>query len=383
EKEPKPGGRMATKEIKKHIVDTGANSFIQSYSETLSYCQKLGVGLVDAPGASSIYRDGKRHQIGQNITSIARFSGLSLKARGRMALFALKHSFTKLSIYDLNIGKDVDIDADTFMRKLSPELADYLMDPLLRTFHFHSAKKLSMKFMYALARTMATTSFQCVVAKDHMHALPKAFAKHLNIEYGAPVSQVESKKKVTISFLDKKEMFDAAIIATPAHIAKQILQKPTKEQSDMLSVVKYAPTITCTFDCPEDFKGAWVPFKESQIIASAANDTYKGGGNVSTVFLHEEAIPNLIKQTDEEILEFVGKEMVKLFKSKVKGLNVKRWSHAIPLYSVNSVTTIKQFWPFQGKNNIYFTGDYLNHPWVEGSIQCAQKVAKLFHSKTL
>mgnify|MGYP000979017793 CR=1 FL=1 len=137
----------------------------------------------------------------------------------------------------------------------------------------------------------------------------------------------------------------------------------------------------------EDFEGIWVPFRESVIVSECANDACKGCRDatdcVFTMGLHAETGAHWLDRSDEAIFHDVALEWSRLFPryaGHLRGLHVERWPHAIPIYSPDHVARVRGFLARtdgagQGAGGIHLCGDYLNHPWVEGSIRCGEKVA--------
>ena len=81
------------------------------------------------------------------------------------------------------------------------------------------------------------------------------------------------------------------------------------------------------------------------------------------------------------MFEAVAAEWARLFPryhGALRGLHVKRWPLAMPIYGPGHVEQVRRFWSRgQGDGQIYLCGDYLNHPWIEGSIRCGERVAAL------
>lgn len=126
-----------------------------------------------------------------------------------------------------------------------------------------------------------------------------------------------------------------------------------------------------------------MPFRESQLICAVSNETCKGtvAGErcVFSVFLHEEATPVWLTRSDREVTAAVAAELERLFPryaGQLEPLFVQRWPEALPIYGVGQVARVGAFWAHgHGDGGIWLCGDYLNHPWVEGSVRCGEKVA--------
>ena len=100
--------------------------------------------------------------------------------------------------------------------------------------------------------------------------------------------------------------------------------------------------------------------------------------NTNNVTLVDE---DYMHASDDEIFSIVASEWSRLFpryQGKMTPLHIRRWPEAMPIYGVGYVSHAARFWhQGQGHRRLYLCGDYLNHPWVEGSIRCGEKVAAL------
>jgi protoporphyrinogen oxidase len=385
---------MGTTHVDGFPIDTGANLLLANYSRLYALSEELGIAdqLFDFhSGAGGILRD---HELNSftpsNVFDVMRYRGVSFLSRIRLVLFFIRaFRFTsKLDFFDLSVGEDSDADRDAYSvvtDRLSEEIAAYIVDPFVRTFHFHSARQMSMKYFDALVGLfVGTRDFKPQGFKGFMETLPRALQARLDVVTSSPVSLVRpSSEGVEVD----GEPFDAAVLAVPAPIGLAILAPPSADQLEVLSRTTYAPTLSVAFRCPlavaEDFEGIWIPYHESGLISECSNETCKGASNetecVINFGLHTEAAAVWLDRTDEEVFAVVATEWERLFpnyQGALQGLHVQRWPLAMPIYGPGHVERVRQFWlRGQGDGHIYLCGDYLNHPWVEGSIRCGEKVA--------
>jgi len=273
--------------------------------------------------------------------------------------------------------------------RLGVEVADHVVDPFVRTFHFHGAQQMSMKYFDALAALfLGTDNFKPSGFTGFMETLPRALAERLDVRLASPVSVVQPSPHGDGAEVDG-ESFDVAVLAVQAPNALAMLAPPSRDQLTVLSATTYAPTLSVAFRCPlsvaEDFEGIWIPYHESLLISGCSNETCKGASSatecVFTFAMHAEAASALLERSDEEVFETVASEWSRLFpryRGALRGLNIKRWPLAMPIYGPGHVERVRQFWSRgQGDGRVYLCGDYLNHPWVEGSIRCGEKVATM------
>jgi len=359
------GGRMSTTHVEGFPIDTGANLLLANYARLYALAEELGIGdrlFEFESGSGGILRD---HEL---------------------------NSFTPSNAFDLSAGEDPDADENAYLKtaeRLGVEVADYVIDPFVRTFHFHGARQMSMKYFDALvALFVGTDNFRPSGFTGFMQMLPRALGERLDVRTASPVSLVRPGPDGVGVQVDG-EQFEAAVLAVPAPIALAMLAPPSREQLAVLSATTYAPTISVAFRCPrsiaEDFEGIWIPYHESRLISGCSNDTCKGAFTetecVFTFGMHSEAASARLERPDEEIFETIASEWSRLFpryRGALRGLHLKRWPLAMPIYGPGQVERVRDFWHRgQGDGHVYLCGDYLNHPWVEGSIRCGEKVAAM------
>lgn len=399
ERSPTVGGRMSTVDAGGFAIDVGTNILLDNYTRTKALARELGLDTQWMPlrgGAGGILRDGRLSSFDPGtLTDIARYPGLSPSGRARVLRFLLT-AWPKrrgLDFFDLSVGDDAGPDTrDAYsatVEACGAEVAEYLVDPFVRTFHFHSARGLSMKYFDALAALFLTDAgFETRGFRGAMRALPNALASRLLVIRGAAVKRVERRpKEIAVTTDAGDARYDAVVLAIPAQAALAVLAEPTPEERPLLAGTRYSSTLVCSYRVPAqvlgDFEGIWVPRSESWIVCDGANERRKGCfdgvAGVLTVCLHEEAAVELARRSDDEILRCVGREWARLFpayEGHLHGIHVQRWNAALPVYGVGHIQRVKRFWASgQGAGGVWLCGDYLNHPWVEGSVRCGEKVA--------
>jgi len=390
------GGRMGTTLVDGFPIDTGVNLLLANYTRLHAISEELGIAdqLFDfKSGKGGILRDHELNSFSPaNLFEVLGYKGVYFVSRIRLLLFFIRASrfSSALDFFDLSVGDDPDADRDAYSvatERLGEEVAAYIVDPFVRTFHFHGARQLSMKYFDALvALFMSSKDFKPQGYEGFMRTLPRALEERLDVQTASPVSLV---RPCPAGVDVDGERFDVAVLAVPAPMALAMLAPPSPAQLDVLSRTTYAPTLSVAFRCPrsvaEDFEGIWIPYHESRLISECSNETCKGAVHetecVINFGLHSEAAGTWLDQSDEAVFEAVSAEWTRLFphyRAALRGLHVERWPLAMPIYGPGHVERVRQFWNCgQGAGRVYLCGDYLNHPWVEGSIRCGEKVASM------
>lgn len=396
-----PGGRMWSISVAGFELDLGVHMLLVHYDRTRALIAEMG--LQDRwfeleASAGGVLRDHELSSFSpRHAFDVLRFRGIHLPARVRLFIeLARAHGFRDdLDFFDLSVGED-DFDredCESFSRRrMGDEATDYVVDSFIRTFHFHGARKMSVKYFEALAALLVRRGeFRMFGLRGHMRALPEALAARLDVRYAAPITSVmtggDGADRVQIVAPTGPASYDAVVLATTAEVARQLLRAPSEPQRTVLAHASSSTTAVCSFAVPVavagDFEGIWVPFKESAIICAISNETCKGSSDgvrcVFSVFLHEEAAAVWVARSDRDVTDAVSDELVRLFPRYAGHLDplfVQRWPQALPVYGVGQVARVRAFWTDgQGDGGVWLCGDYLNHPWVEGSVRCGEKVA--------
>ena len=343
-------------------IDTGANLLLANYTRLHALSGELGIAdqLFDfVSGAGGILRD---HELTSftpsNAFDILRYRGVSFVSRMRLLRYfirAVPLDFS-LDFFDLSVGEDPDADRDAYsvaVERLGDEVARYVVDPFVRTFHFHGARQMSMKYFDALAALfVGPEGFEPTGFSGFMQTLPKALAERLEVRTRSAVSQVSP---VSSGVEVEGETFDAAVLAVPASIALAMLASCSPSQQAVLSRTNYAPTLSVAFRCPlsvaDDFEGIWVPYDESALVSECSNEACKGArSETDCVFnfgLHAEAAAAWLDRPDAEVFDAVATEWARLFpryRGALEGLHVQRWPLAMPIYEPGHVERVRGFW---------------------------------------
>lgn len=393
------GGRMRTLEREGLQVDLGVHLLVEHYDRTRALAAEVGLAhdwfAFDAP-AGGVLRD---HQLTsfnpRSAFDVLRYKGVSFESRLRIFSYLLSvHGWRgEREFYDLSHGahEHDEVNCDAWCREhLGDEVTDYLVDPFIRTFFFHSAREMSLSVFDALASKLVSTGgFTPSGFRGHMAALPSALADRLPVRTGVQVTGVCAMPRgVRLLIGDQHEDVDAVVLAVPGPVARELLQEPTTAQREVLQASRYSSTMLCAAAVREtvaaEFEGIWVPYVESWLLGGCANETCKGSNDGEwTVFsfgLHQEAAQLLWTRSDQEIQAIVAHEWARLFpryRDELHPLWVQRWRHALPVHEPGSLARIRRFWEHgQGEGGVWLCGDWLNHPWVEGSVRCGEKVAE-------
>lgn len=416
------GGRMGTRLQNGFYFDTGTNFFIGQYSHTKALCEELGIGEQWQPmakGRHGLFRKGKIHWLSlEKSKFFSAFSFLSFVDRLRFILLCLivRHRFSGTDFFDLsNCPSEMDTTSvyDFARRWGGPEVAE-LIDGYNATYEFHSSKEISVSVLFAyfgLQLSEPEKFDMWHTAGGEMQVLPNALAKKLTVKLNTEVVAIlpePRRRQIALRQVPRRAGsrsggtqgittdYDVIVLATTADATKKIYKNPTAPQRHLLDSVHYSSTITLSFrvplECVKNLAIITVPNIESKIISSYSNEANKGtivdGQTLVNVWIWDSVAPELLKESDEEIFEVVGRELRRVCPSLASAAiaphDLERLPVSMPKYEHGYITRVAEFWRVgQGDNNVWFCGDYVNAPWVEGSVRVGQKVARIISEKLL
>lgn len=283
-------------------------------------------------------------------------------------------------------------DAYSFMRRRAgKEVADYLVDAFTSTYQFHRADEISVGALMGVMKSIQRDQKKWDLhrTKGGMQALPNAFAERLDVRLNHHVQEVVTGTHVTVD----GELFNGAVLASPATVTKQLYKNPSTEQREILDAARYATTISVALKIDRenlpDTAIVWVPFVESEKISGYVNEAMKGeevihdGKSLVCTWLHEGFAKTLMNQPDKDVFSQVKQEFVRVCPwvndvSEVESFDLERWPEAMPKFYPGSLKRVNTYLdgPGQGAQNVFLCGDYLNSPWTEGALRCGQRVAQ-------
>ena len=403
EKESRVGGRMSSIQKNGFIFDIGANHLINLYTEMRKYCKEFAIKWQRFPfvNYNILYQGKMRHPMSiLPFSSKIKLAVMQLAARKMPSYFNL----SDLLKYDMKYNTDNASKKNAYYlakKKIGEIFSDYITEGYTSGYQFHSAKEISSAAFLSQMNSIRKNNPDWYLHRTEggMISLPNALARTLNVKLNTTIKKVSPHTSYVL--IDKKK-YDIVVLATTANITAKILDNPSKEQQDFLNKVKYSSSIVVAFrvdkkclgdvdpekDTSKTVSTIWLPKIESSIIASVSNEAYKGEEMIKKnktllcAFLHEDGAKKLLKKSNKEIFLVVKKELIKHLpwftkESQLENFDLYKWECAMPKYYPGYIQLADDFLKKeQGKNNIFFCGDYLNAVWTEGALRCGQRVAE-------
>jgi oxygen-dependent protoporphyrinogen oxidase len=239
--------------------------------------------------------------------------------------------------------------------------------------------------------------------RDGMETLPRAIAVRLgdSLLLDTSVTGVRQSKgnekpwfEVDITRQDRKETLvaSAVVVATPTHIASQILGGLSDSFARIFSNIEYAPVLVISacyrreqFQRPPDGFGFLVPRAEGlHVLGTVFNSALFAGrapeGMVSlTSFAGGATDSKLCELSDEEITDKSSAEVASVLgiTGSPVATNMQRYERALPQYNlghtqiVNSLQALASSIP-----GLFLAGNYLSGPSIGACVEQAYRTAE-------
>lgn len=228
-----PGGRVQTERHGNYIVDTGPDALTAGYSSYLKLVEDLGLAdrVVDTSAVIGLVRRGRVIDIDPDRPLRLPFtSALSVPGKLRLAagLIRLRGAIAEVDSYDMGRSSaldDPDVSAHDFaVRHFGREVAEYLIDPLMRLTTGSGAHEASSVNVLG---ALGAWSGGLHSLRGGLATLTNELAARVDVRYGATVTHVdETESGVTVSYTDSSGSHDVSagscVIAAMYHRAVEM-----------------------------------------------------------------------------------------------------------------------------------------------------------------
>jgi oxygen-dependent protoporphyrinogen oxidase len=386
----RPGGVIRTEKINGYQVEAGPNSF-QAAAPALRLVEEAGLWeelLAPAPNAPRfVYWDGKLRKFP--------FGPLTLAGVVRI----LREPFVRSKT-----AGDESV-RDFFIRRVGRQAHDRLVAPALTGIYAGDTATLSMAAVFpkiiqmerehgsltrAFLKSVRTRSKPAGLSRpkpkgsvfsfsDGVERLPKRLAEQLRIEYNIAHAGIGDAA--------------ATVVAIPAHVAADLLQKRNTGLATLLNQIQYAPMVIAAVSLPDhSFKeplqgfGFLVPRDQGLHLLGAlfSSALFPGrapkGQELLTCFVGGMFEPEAIDWPDERVWEVVCPEIKSALHTSdmPEPVALFRQPHAIPQYSIGHarwVAAVRE--QLQSTPGLFITSNYLEGVSVPA---CIEKGARTAHA---
>ncbi|HET8655282.1 MAG TPA: FAD-dependent oxidoreductase, partial [Longimicrobiaceae bacterium] len=404
-------GRTRTDELDGWRIDAGAQLFGSMFTRVMELARDLGLGgdLVRSSGRDALWRGGRAHEVVYgSVTSMLASGGLPLRTKVRLGTtyvpFLSRHAdVLGMAAPDraAAAGLDRRSIAEWGEREMGPEFVDYLVYPQLASYYGSLPEETSEGLYHVLAHEGMNVGLYALrggIGRLCDAMLERVRAGGGDARLGTAVRGVEpSSDGVRIALGgDQEEAFDAAVVAVPAPVARELLGEAVPLLTDRLAAVRSraALTVALLLDRPVGvrFFGLSFPRAESRWVAAACVEENKGAGLVPAgkglvvAFIRPDVAPDLVEADSRRIVDGILPELRSAFpglEGTISRARVYRWHEGHPIFYPGYLRLSGELrcGAGEGELPIALAGDYQHSSSVEGAVVSAMAAADRLHAR--
>jgi protoporphyrinogen oxidase len=346
------------------------------FLNTFKLIQEVGLAgevLQVSPDVGQVYKGQIHHHRVASATGLLGFRGLNIADKlllPRMAYLLSQYS-SRIDFHRPELGLEFDEEtvASFVKRELSQNVLNYVAGPLISTLFFYGSEETSNWLYLVIAKYMYNTRMSTI--RGGLRRLTNRLTERLPIATKHPVRSVTADGD---SYLIGPEKFSDVVIAVPGSLVLRInglaelLSDEDRrffEQCDYQRVVSvrvkterpidgkcYAVSIPRV----EKFRAATITFHDYIDAVDCGLLTISGGG------------ANI---TRDQLLE----DLQKLYLIKAESPESQEWAYGMPKFPPGRYRQVVSFQGRKRRRGLFFCGDYLSGPLVEGAITSGRKIA--------
>jgi oxygen-dependent protoporphyrinogen oxidase len=244
------GGRMVTVRRDGHAIDVGAALLSSKYRQLRALAADVGVAdqIIEGSDMLGILRDGTVHRLRSRVPMDAvRTRLLSPRAKLGAAriLYDAYRAGDRLDWFDLSRAADLDTEsvAEYGARRLSPEIAQHMVEPIVRTIYLGNVDDVSVVDLLFTVRNFFGGAF--MNGAGGIDWLCRGLAARVDVTLGARVTDVQEQGGgVSVAWssagaADAVEEADACVIALSAHAMAGVHRGLSPDARELVAGLRY------------------------------------------------------------------------------------------------------------------------------------------------
>lgn len=365
-----PGGRVRTKSIDGHLVDSGFQIFLTGYPQAQYFLSYPRLNLKEFSSGAVVRKDNEFHRVSDPLRDPKNFfntiktpigspldKAKLLKLRQQVLNGSLKDLWSKTETSTLQMLKNLNFSDSMIEDFLQPLFAGITLDPKLTG----SSRK--AEFVY---RMLATG--KAAVPTNGMGEIPKQLAESLpagSLILDFPVVSVTAK---SVASGNKVHEADAVIVATDQSQATTwIPEIKNKGWKSVTSVWFKAPEAPLPDKSIILNSGEYSVINNAAVMSNISNRYAPPGGSATVVASTPVIEPESVAAISAELKSWFG-AVFDLWEI----LEVQEIEKAQPLLPIG--TRRKGY--LQSSNGIWACGDYLTDSSINGALESGRKTAQ-------
>ncbi len=290
------GGKVFTSELGGEPFDVGADAFLFRMPEFTDLCEELGLAdELIAPSTGQVwlwFEDGLRRLPSGTVLGLPADPD-SLESSGVLSPIGLADARSEAALGPPSLGPDDDPPLRPFVvERFGVEIADRLVDPLLSGVYAGDTDRLGLRSATPVIAALADeavrhqTSMASVLAKRRVAAAQDGRPVFKTVRGGLrrvidrlAEDLPDVRTHATVSAIERDgsgwlvagERYDGVVLATPAPVSAQLLQRHHPEAASLLDEVRYASAVVVAMAYPPtvrlpDGSGMLVPRDHGRFV---------------------------------------------------------------------------------------------------------------------
>ena len=301
---PRLGGKIKTTPFAGVPIDEGADAFLTRVPWAVELCKELGLDdsfIAPATGSAFIVGNGKLRPIPEKTVLGVPTSLISLAKSGVVSPFGMARAGLDLVRPDNWPGHDESV-ADLVARRLGPEVAERLVDPLVSGIMASDSQNLSAQIVTPQLAEAARKNRSLIRALREQRKAAATATQNTPIFYGfeggtgvlvdrlvraipdvdikmsTPATRLErAGDSYTVYAADERFDADVVIIAAPANVVAPLVRENATEAGRELAAIEYVSValVTVAFASdsvghPTEGSGFLVPRGEGMLMTACS-----------------------------------------------------------------------------------------------------------------
>ena len=372
ESSERPGGR-----------DTAAFYLLAPdlFRNTFRLINELGLDdeiLPIAPHAGQFYKGRVyRHRVASS-TGLLSFKGLNIADKAllpRMAYLLARHG-SRLDFHAPERGLDFDKEstASFVKRELSQNVLNYVAGPLISTLFSYGSEETSAWLYLILAKHMYNVRMSTV--RGGTHRLAEALSKNVNVRKGRAVARIEAEGE---TYRIGDELFTDVVIAVTGDAVLRIegIESLLQEEDrQFFRNCRYQPVVSVRIATHKPVDGNCYAVSIPRVEQLSA----------STISFHDFIDPASVP-AGEGLLTISGggvdvdaekllRDLKRLYAVDTERTDVFEYKPGMPKFPPGRYLEITDFRRRSRRPGLFFCGDYLLGPLIEGAVTTGLKAAE-------
>ncbi|SCW35239.1 Protoporphyrinogen oxidase [Sphingobium faniae] len=405
EKSSHIGGRVMTKHRDGFVIDVGPDAITTAYTEYLRIAEELGMSphIVKSSPVIGFVRDGCIHDVDTSSlmkAAVSPFISYASKLRFAAGMWRMRKDINKTDMFNLvdQAQHDrPDVNAhDEACHYFGRELADYLIDPLVRLVVGTSSDRASL---LSVRGVLSTWSHPIINIAGGLAALPDRLSQGIDVTLGVEVTEIERRNgsvgatwRAADGTLNNGE-FEGVVISAQIDAAA----KMSKDIADLLGDDEQAigalalMTISMAFEKPTKSNAYAIQLPSVEhpdellmfFEHNKAPDRAPSGKSLITYYIDDRTARDHFRLTDNEVIHR-AKDLIYRLAPELEGAflfaQIERWERAGSLAMPGYYRIVQKITNrLDQLKSIYLAGDF----YSAGSMETALRTGRLAASKLI